>query len=273
MISIFGSTGFIGGRFCEMYPDEVYRVPRDSFAGKLQDQLYLISTTHNYNVLSKDVRVNLYHLSKVLSTINYFRTFNFVSSWFVYGSDLKLPAKETDKCKPQGNYSFTKYMAEQMVIMYCRRELIPYRIFRLANVFGKDDKYSKKKNALQYLVNELRHDRDIELYYGGEFIRDYIHVDEVCRLLHDGMEKLPLNDVYNIGTGVPIRFIDLISLAKGWLGSKSKITSVEPSEFHKKVQIKDFYMDVSKITKYGLAPERYAFVLNNFKDVVLDENV
>jgi uncharacterized protein YbjT (DUF2867 family) len=29
-ISVFGGTGFIGGRFCEMYPDQTIKINRES---------------------------------------------------------------------------------------------------------------------------------------------------------------------------------------------------------------------------------------------------
>ena len=273
MISVFGATGFIGSNFCRMYPDEAIKIGKYKSDSYDYEKLYFISTTHNYNSLPDDVETNLLWLSEVLHCLTSSDTFNFISSWFIYPSNIVLPAKEWDILGyPRGNYSFTKRLAEEMVWWYCDREGIPWRIFRLANVFGKGDSYSKQKNALQYLVNEMRHNRDIELYCGGDFIRDYIYVDEVCRLLYEGMNKLPTNEVYNIGSGVPITFGDWISLAHQWLDSKSKIIAVEPSEFHKKVQVKDFYMDISKIAKYGLVPERYQFMLDHFKDVVLDEN-
>ena len=50
MISVFGSTGFIGGNYCRMYPDSSVTIPRDGRSPKTEDILYFISTTHNYNV-------------------------------------------------------------------------------------------------------------------------------------------------------------------------------------------------------------------------------
>ena len=64
-----------------------------------------------------------------------------------------------------------------------------YRIFRLANVYGPDDNgYIKKKNALQYLIGEIKNNNDIKLYYDGNFIRDYIYVNDVCRAIKLCME-------------------------------------------------------------------------------------
>ena len=269
-ISVFGSTGFIGSRFCEMYPDDVIPIKRESSTPKSSDVLYFISTTHNYNDLSWDVNTNLLKLSLVLENLEKGAVFNFVSSWFIYGKDVKLPAKESYMTDfVYGNYSMTKRLAEVLVIAYCKRENIPYRIFRLANVFGKGDKFSKKKNALQYLINEMRHNRDIELYWGGEFYRDYIWVDEVCRMLMDGMIITPVNDIYNVGSGRKILFKDLILLAHRVLGSTSKIGYKEPSKFHEKVAMKDFYMDTSKINSCGIkvAGNLYAQLVG----MILDE--
>ena len=250
-ISVFGSTGFIGSRFCEMYPDDVIPIKRESSTPKSDDILYLISTTDNYNHLPLDVTTNLWFLSTVLESLTSKNVFNFISSWFVYG-DTYYGNQETSRCDPKGNYSFTKKQAEDLIVFYCEREKIPYRIFRLANVFGKGDKYSKKKNALQYLINEMRHNRDIELYYGGNFYRDYIYVDDVCRILKTGMETFPKNDIYNVGSGKALVFKDLILMAHAVLGSKSKIINVEPSKFHKSVQAKSFVMDTEKIEKLGI---------------------
>ena len=61
-ISVFGGTGFIGTRFCEMYPRETIKISRDSYIPKTNEILHFISTTHNYNVFEnvfKDVDTNI----------------------------------------------------------------------------------------------------------------------------------------------------------------------------------------------------------------------
>ena len=252
MISVFGATGFIGSRFCEMYPDDTVSMPRDCMGGYTGQVLYLISTTHNYNRLCMDVETNLLWLSKNLDNLTPKHTFNFISSWFIYGSGSYYTNEYQDGTPPKGNYSYTKWLAEKLIRWYCEREEIPYRIFRLANVFGKGDKFSKQKNALQYLINEMRHNRDIKLYNGGMFYRDYIHVDDACSAMHKGMIVLPVNGVYNIGSGRRILFRELILLAHAVLGSKSKIEIMEPSEFHKKVSTSSTILDISKIEKHGI---------------------
>lgn len=255
-ISVFGGTGFIGSRFCELYKDDIYIEPRESNVPKYDDVLYLISTTDNYNVLTDvhiDINTNLNKLMDVLPNVK--GTFSYVSSWFVYG-ECHLPAQEEYPCNPKGFYSITKKCAEDLLISFCRTFKINYRIFRLSNIYGPGDKgVSKKKNALQYLVNEIKANRDINLYYGGNFIRDYMHVDDACRAIRLCMEKAKLNDVINIGSGYPFRFKQLIDSVIYKTGYSGKVLAIEPTEFHKTVQVKDFYLDTRKLKGLGFKPQ------------------
>jgi nucleoside-diphosphate-sugar epimerase len=258
MISVYGSSGFIGSRFCEMYPADVYRVPREQRLPESDDLLYLISTTHNYNVYDNpqlDIDTNLTVLIETLEACRERSvTFNFVSSWFVYG-DTSLPAKEDAVCRPKGFYSITKKTAEDLLVSYCQTFDIKYRIFRLANVLGKGDTYSERKNALQYIAEKLRNHEPIDLYYGGDFVRDYIYVDDVCRALKKAISESSHNEIINVGNGQATRFGDIISLIGNKVSSKSVITSIEPPKFHQKVQVKDMWLDISKLHRLGFEAE------------------
>ena len=61
-INVFGGTGFIGSRFCEVYSDQVVVNDRNDYKTKNNNVLYFISTIDNYNVhkdLHIDVNTNL----------------------------------------------------------------------------------------------------------------------------------------------------------------------------------------------------------------------
>ena len=255
-ISVYGGTGFIGSRFVEMYGDCIL-IDREEREPKSDTAVYFISTTHNYNVFDDyglDVRTNL---SVLLDTLDKFRrsggkTFNFISSWFVYGDCPDYPAKEDSHCSPKGFYSITKKCAEDMLVSYCKTFDIDYRIIRLCNVYGlSDGGVSKKKNALQYIVNRLKNNERIDLYNGGEFCRDYMYVGDVVRAIRLIIAKGEPNSIFNVGSGVPHRFVDLIELVKSLSNSSSEIVSVEPPEFHKIVQVKNMYLDNSRLLGLG----------------------
>jgi nucleoside-diphosphate-sugar epimerase len=257
-ITVFGGKGFIGSRFCSLYQDEVIVNDRADYVPKSDNVLYFISTIDNYNIhndLHVDVDTNLKVMLSVLEHVknNPNTTFNFVSSWFVYGQNSKIPFKEDDlECNPTGFYSITKRCAEQLLISFCNTFNIKYRIFRLANVLGEGDtKISKKKNALQFLVKEIVENRDVELYYGGNVLRDYIYVDDVCHAIHHCMVNGPVDEIINIGSGKPYLFLNIIKKAIKYAKSNSKIIDIQPTHFHNVVQVKNSYLDTTKLKNYG----------------------
>lgn len=255
MISLYGASGFIGSRFCNLYSDVVVEQEREKRKPRTKDILYLISTTDNYNVhtnITLDVETNLKVLCEVLDHCRDSEiTFNFISSWFVYG-ETDLPAKEEYHCNPTGFYSITKKAAEDLLISFCKTYKVNYRIIRLCNVLGKGDSgVSNKKNALSYMIDLLKKNEDVYLYDNGTPIRDVMHVDDVCRAIKLICDKGNINEIYNVGSGQPTMIGDIISLAKEYLNSTSHIKSKETPEFHKIVQSKDFWLDTTKLKSLG----------------------
>ena len=260
-LSVFGSKGFIGSRFTDLYPDDVIEIDREDDKAKSSNILYFISTVDNYNIhndLHIDIETNLTKLMKVIeANKKEDLVFNFISSWFVYGQNPNIPfSEDTTECNPTGFYSITKRCAEEMLICFCNTFNIRYRIFRLANVLGPGDgKISRKKNALQFLMNEMVNDRDLHLYYGGEVLRAYIHVDDVCDALKLCTDTAPTNQIINIGSGRPYKFLDIIEKGMEVSKSKSRIINIEPTKFHNIVQTKHSYLDIKKLKSYGFKPK------------------
>lgn len=262
MISVFGSSGFIGSRFVHLFNDKCISIPRECDIPKSNTVLYLISTVDNYNVYTDpylDINTNLIKLVSVLENCKNFSepvTFNFISSWFVYGKTNEFPAKETSICNPKGFYSITKYAAERMVESYCETFNINYKIMRLTNVIGPGDKkVSNKKNALQYMVNQLKLNEQVKLYNGGEVIRDYMGVDDCCDAIMTCINNANNRSITNISNSEPTKIKDIINYAKLKLNSKSEIISIDTPHFHKTVQIENMYLDNTLLRMLGYVPK------------------
>ena len=65
------------------------------------------------------------------------------------------------------------------------------------------------------------------------------------------ISKGNLNEIYNIGSGEPRTFIETMDYVKTRLKSNSKFKFINTPEFHKIVQIKNMYLDTSKLKKLG----------------------
>lgn len=256
-ISVFGGTGFIGGTFCRLYPQEVEIILRDVKDFHTEEILYFISTTTNQSVftdLHTDIDTNLSFFVDILEKCKGKDiTFNFISSGFVYGNDI-IDAKETDCCNPTGFYSITKRCAEQLLISFCETFKIKYRVLRIGNVYGFDKTITSGKNVLGYMINLLKEDKDILLYDGGSYLKDYIHVNDVCKAIKTILDYGDLNQIYNISSGEVIKFSQIIQDAKKIIYSKSNIISVSIPENQKYIQVKNMTLNNKKVQDLGFFP-------------------
>lgn len=269
-LTVYGASGFVGGAYLERFSnlDNIWTPPRWSRRPdpyKTTDMLYLISTTHNYNVFTDptlDVNTNLLVFTQTLDSwkrLNPEGTFNFVSSWFVYGDggyDRYSPADEDCPCYPKGFYSITKYAAEQLLVSFAETFGLKYRILRLCNILGPEDKnVSAQKNALQYLLNKMKAGEPVDIYEKGDFYRNYMDIEDCVEAIRLVMLDGDMNTVYNIGTDPPVHFMDAINYIHQATGERSQINFIPQKEFHKKVQAKSFAMNCDKLYALGYAPK------------------
>lgn len=256
-ISVFGGSGFIGGTFCSLYSDEVIKIARDQRDSSTDNILYFISTTTNQNVftdLKKDIDTNLNVLVEVLSYCKERNiTFNFISSCFVYGNDV-INAKESDECNPTGFYSITKRCAEQLIISFCKTFGIQYRILRIGNVYGLDKTISLNKNVLGYFIQILKENKPIQLYGGGKYLKNYMYVNDVCRAVKLIIEKGNINEIYNISSGSPKYFRDIIEDARRILKSTSNIIDAPFPKEQEHIQVKNMTLNNDKLISLGFSP-------------------
>ncbi|GAG10557.1 unnamed protein product, partial [marine sediment metagenome] len=82
------------------------------------------------------------------------------------------------------------------------------------------------------------------------------------------IQNASTNEIINVGCGMRYNFGDLIDYAKDKLGSKSYIEPISPTKFHNAVQVKDMWLDTSKLLSSGWYPEKTAY---NAIDEVIDE--
>lgn len=257
-ICVYGGKGFVGGKFCNTFLESVVIKERLDFEPETPRILDFISTVDNYNLQRdlpfEDVESNLLTLLVILEKArakygNHFEL-NFISSWFVYGKITDFPAKEDSACNPTGFYSITKRCAEQLLISYCETYNIKWRILRLGNVLGVGDKKaSYKKNALQHMVRELVQGKSIHLYK-DDCLRDFIDVRDAAQAIKIILDKGSTNQIYNVGNGVGVSIWESVNYVQSKFPD-SPIELVDTPQFHKLVQVRDMYLDITKLSKLG----------------------
>jgi nucleoside-diphosphate-sugar epimerase len=248
-LSIYGGTGIIGSYFIGLYGGRP--LLRNSLQPLDENVLYLISTTSNtYSdpLLHTDTNIDCLMKRLIACKEAGVRSFNFVSSWFVYGPSSGT-MKEGDACFPKGLYSITKHCAEQLVIDYCTKYGIPWRIFRLGNVYGGPDTSNGQRNALHFMVQELRAGRPVEVVSGMS--RDYIHIYDACRAIHHLCTESPADAIYNVGTGQSTFLLQCINHCKAELDSRSPISQRLPRNDEQSLTMA---LDCTKLFDTGFSP-------------------
>lgn len=239
MISVFGSSGFIGSNWMDMYGDQSYPEERSCIDPKYKECLYFRGTNTNYNVFTDrhvDIDTNLTLTIKTLENLTKDSCFNLISSWFV--------------CFPRGFYSATKLCQEHLVQSYCNTFGIPFRTLRLCNVIGLDSGASNKKNFLVNMIKKVKRGEEVNLYEGENY-RNFLDVETCCRGIKHAIDHGEIGEDYNIGASTSYRIGDLMEYCIQKTKSKSKIKIIEVPEFHKQVQVGNFWMNTDKLKKIG----------------------
>ena len=251
-LSLYGATGIIGTYYKNLFP--IREIHRESLLPLTEEVLYLISTTDNSTFKDNphlDISTNLVELIKRLDVCRRagVKTFNFVSSWFVYGPDHEHPNEDVI-CNPNGFYSITKHTAEKLLIEYCTAFGINYRILRLGNVYGGPGHGTTKRNALHFLIEQLRQHKDVTAYIN--LSRDFIHILDTCRAIELVCNHGKLNTIYNIGTGQPKTLGSCLDKAKTLLKSTACVfRSAVPIGYNQAVR---FSLDCTKLQTLDFKP-------------------
>ena len=134
--------------------------------------------------------------------------FAFVSSCAVYGEGMDTA--EDAACCPVTVNGITKLLNERIVQAFYADLGIDCQIYRVFNMFGGTDHFS----VLSRLRNALDNETPFTLNNAGVAQRDFIHVDDVARIV---MTLLPMElpGVYiNVGTGRATRISDIVSVVQ-----------------------------------------------------------
>lgn len=138
----------------------------------------------------------------------------YASSSSVYGRNTETPFRTTDRVeKPSSLYAATKRSNELMAETYhhlFQLNLTGLRFFTVYGPWGRPDM------SPWLFADAITHDRPIKVFNNGKMMRDFTYIDDIVegirRIAYDGIErKEPLNRLYNIGHGEPVKLMDFIA--------------------------------------------------------------
>ena len=143
----------------------------------------------------------------------------YASSAAVYGS--MLSPQKVGKENPENPYGYSKYVMDQIAINYSKKHpemtIIGLRYF---NVYGPKEFYKGKTSSMIIqLGHQILDGFPPRLFENSnQIFRDFIYVEDViqanikaCQAKHNG--------TYNVGTGVPRSFQEIVTILQNELGT------------------------------------------------------
>jgi UDP-glucose 4-epimerase len=126
----------------------------------------------------------------------------------------------TGSAGPMNNpYGISKRAAEQIVDQYCKERSIPFTTFRFYNVTGSDGIMPTNPDGLMWNLINAQKTGVFNLFgddyntLDGSAVRDYTHVNEICRALEQAIDR-STNQIENLGHGVGTTVKQMIELYK-----------------------------------------------------------
>ena len=115
-----------------------------------------------------------------------------------------LPTAESDVVRPASIYAATKYAQENLVRIGAESMGLGYTTFRFQNVYGEGQSLKNPYTGiLSIFSTRIRRDLELPIFEDGEETRDFVHVDDVVAAVTLAVHAAePVNDVFNVGSGV-----------------------------------------------------------------------
>ncbi len=176
----------------------------------------------------------------------------------VQGALELVSTDEDSKIHPSSVYGITKQVQEQLVMTVCPSIGIEGVAFRYQNVFGPGQSLSNPYTGiLSIFSNLMMQGKPINIFEDGEESRDFVFVDDVVEATVLGVEHpAAANEVFNVGTGVPVTVMTVASTLSRLLEAD---VPIEISGNFRLGDIRHNYADMSKIErKLGFTPD-YSF--------------
>lgn len=131
----------------------------------------------------------------------------------VYGRQAgKL--REDTLLQPFSPYGIGKYAVELFAESIRARTGMQVDAFRISNPYGRHQPSNTGQGVVAVWIDCILNDRPLQVFGGDETRRDYIYVDDACRLITHVASDVNRSGTYNVCSGTALLTLELLNLFK-----------------------------------------------------------
>ncbi len=175
-----------------------------------------------------------------------------ISTDEVYGEVMSGSSVESDPLRPRSPYAASKAGGDLICLAYHTTYGTPVVITRGSNSIGP---YQYPEKVVPLFITNALDDLPLPLYGDGSQMRDYQYIIDHCEGIDTVLHQGKIGEIYNVGSGVEIRNIDM---AKGILRLLKKPESLIQYVEDRPGHDRRYSLDTTKLQSLGWG-SRHAF--------------
>ena len=267
---VTGGAGFIGSHLVELLIEKNFKViVLDNLSNSDNSNIQKFISKKKIIFLKKDIlddKINLkkykldyvFHLAALGSIVpsidnpikyiknNFNGTLNlleklrkikikkivYAASSSCYGI-AKTPTKENDLISPEYPYAFSKWIAEEAIRHWSKLFNIPFMSIRIFNAYGP--RFQTKGaygSVMGVFLKQKLSKKPLTVVGDGNQSRDYVHAKDVANAFYLAAISNKKNEIFNLGSGKPIKINEIIKLIKPTKIEKIPNRPGEPYKTH-----------------------------------------
>lgn len=155
---------------------------------------------------------------------------------------------ETSLIKPRNPYSASKAAGELLIFAANQTHGLNYNITRSSNNYGG---YQPSRNLVPKIITSILKKQKIPIHGDGQNTREWLFVEDNCSAIMRIIEDAPLNEIYNIGSGIEYSNLEMVNIISSMLDKPAEIDFITNRKGHDK----RYSVNSDKIKKLGWKPE------------------
>ena len=141
----------------------------------------------------------------------------FSSGGTVYGNQEQQPIREDAVPVPINHYGNLKLCVENTIRTFNFQMKKNMLVARISNPYGPGQDYHKGVGFIDAAIKRALNGETIEIWGEGNNVRDYIYIDDLCRMLYALVDYHGEHEVFNLSSNAGASQNDIVEILKNIL--------------------------------------------------------